>query len=145
MIKVVESVSCVSSSRKFLGFWFSSEKKLCFKIREINKQAQTKFLFFFFFIKKKIIWIDKLKFKNISIILFQSLLLYEQKTCKNTWKKAGKRKQNFQKFHQIITACRIKLRVQEMTINEKLTVIGLSKHSKVVLVLRYQGWTFIDP
>ena len=36
-----------------------------------------------------------------------------------------KRKQNFQKFCQIITACRIELRVQEMTMNEKLTMIGL--------------------
>ena len=54
------------------------------------------------FLKKKIIWIDKLKFKIISIILFQSRSMYEQNTCKNTWKKAGKRKQNFQKFCQII-------------------------------------------
>ena len=55
-----------------------------------------------FFKKKKIIWTDKLKFKNITIILFQILLMYEQNTCKNTWKKAGKRKQNFQKLCQII-------------------------------------------
>ena len=63
-------------------------------------------------------------------------------------KKGREEKTKFSKIssnNQIITACRIKLRVQEMTINEKLTVIGLSKHSKVVLVLRYQGWTFIDP
>ena len=36
MITLVESVSKVSY------FSFSSEKKLCFKIQEINKQAQTK-------------------------------------------------------------------------------------------------------
>ena len=29
--------------------------------------------------------------------------------------------------NQIITACRIELRVQEMTMNEKLTMIGLRK------------------
>ena len=29
------------------------------------------------FLKKKIIWIDKLKFKNIYIILFESLSIYE--------------------------------------------------------------------
>ena len=52
----------------------------------------------FFFLKKKIIWVDKSKFKNISITLFQSLLMYEQNTCKKTWKKAVKRKQNFQNF-----------------------------------------------
>ena len=31
--------------------------------------------------------------------------------------------------NHIITACRIALRVQEMTMNEKLTMIGLSKFS----------------
>ena len=41
----------------------------CFKIWEINKQIQMKW-FLFFFKKKKIIWIDKLKLKNISILLF---------------------------------------------------------------------------
>ena len=78
------------------------------------------------FSKRKIIWIDKLKFKNISMILL-SLSMYEENTCKNTWKKAEKtkRKQNFQKFCQIITTCRIELRVQEMTMNEILTMIGL--------------------
>ena len=58
--------------------------------------------------------------------------MYEQSTCKNTWKKAGERKQNYQKIfpnNHIITACRIALRVQEMTMNEKLTMIGLSKFS----------------
>ena len=39
----------------------------CFKTQERNKQTQMKWFLFF---KKKIIWIDKLKFKNISIILF---------------------------------------------------------------------------
>ena len=56
--------------------------------------------------------------------------MYEQNTCKNTWKKAGKRKQNFQFFfpnNQIITIRHIKLRVQEMTMNEKLIMIGLMK------------------
>ena len=84
---------------KFLVISFSSEKKLCFKIQEINKQTQMKW---FLFLKKKIIWIDKLKFKNISIILFQGWSMYEQNTCKNTWKKAVKRKQNFQKLCKII-------------------------------------------
>ena len=32
--------------RKFFVFSFSSEKKLCFKIREINKQTQTKWFLF---------------------------------------------------------------------------------------------------
>ena len=41
-------------------------------------------------------------------------------------KKAGKRKQNFQNFCQIITACRIELLVQEITWNKKLTMIGLN-------------------
>ena len=50
----------------FLIFSFSSEKQ-CFKIQEINKQTKMKW---FLFLKKKVIWIDKLKFKNISIILF---------------------------------------------------------------------------
>ena len=85
--------------QKFLGFLFSSVKKLCFEIQEINKQTQTKRSLF---LKKKIIWIDKLKFKNISIILFQGWSMYEQNTCKNTWKKAVKRKQNFQKLCKII-------------------------------------------
>ena len=40
-------------------------------------------------------------------------------------KKTGKRK-NFQKFYQIITACCIELRVQEITMNEKVTMIGLT-------------------
>ena len=31
--------------------------------------------------------------------------------------------------NQIITACRIKLRVQEMTMNEKLTMIGLTEYT----------------
>ena len=35
--------------QKFLVFLFSSEKKLCFKIQEINKQTQTKW---FLFLKK---------------------------------------------------------------------------------------------
>ena len=51
--------------------------------------------------------------------------MYEQNTCKNTWKKARKRKQNFFPNNQIITACHIELRVQEMTMNEKLTMNGL--------------------
>ena len=54
--------------------------------------------------------------------------MYEQNTCKNIWKKAGKRKQNFQKIlpnNQVITACCIELPVQEMTVNKKLTMIGL--------------------
>ena len=31
--------------------------------------------------------------------------MHEQNTSKNPWKKAGKRKQNFQKFCQIINHC----------------------------------------
>ena len=41
--------------------------------------------------------------------------------------KTGKRKQNFKILpnNQIITTCRIKLRVKEITMNEKLTMVGL--------------------
>ena len=45
-------------------------------------------------------------------------------------KKGREEKTKFSKFlpnNQIITACRIELRVQEMTMNEKLTMIGLTK------------------
>ena len=80
-------------------------------------------------------WIDKLKFENISVILFQSLSMYEQNTFKNTWKKMEE-KTKFSKIlpnYQIITACRIKLWVQKMTINEKLTMIGLILISKIII------------
>ena len=43
-------------------------------------------------------------------------------------KKGREEKTKFSKIlpnNQIITACRIELRVQEMTMNEKLTMIGL--------------------
>ena len=53
--------------------------------------------------------------------------MYKQNTCKNTWKKTEE-KTKFSKIlpnNQIITSCRIKLWVQEMTMNEKLTMIGL--------------------
>ena len=43
-------------------------------------------------------------------------------------KKGREEKTKFSKIlpnNQIITTCRIKLRVQEMTMNEKLTMIGL--------------------
>ena len=45
-------------------------------------------------------------------------------------KKGREEKTKFSKFlpnNQIIIACRIELRVQEMTMNEKLTMIGLTK------------------
>ena len=40
-------------------------------------------------------------------------------------KRQGRENKIFKKFCQIITACRIELRVQEMTMNKKLTMIGL--------------------
>ena len=43
-------------------------------------------------------------------------------------KKGREEKTKFSKFlpnHKIITACRIELRAQEVTMNEKLTMIGL--------------------
>ena len=45
-------------------------------------------------------------------------------------KKGREEKTKFSKIlpnNQIITACRIELRVQEMTMNQKLTMIGLRK------------------
>ena len=54
-----------------------------------NKYTDSNEIVFFL---KKIIRVDKLNSKNISIILFQGLLMYEQNTCKNTRKKEGKRK-----------------------------------------------------
>ena len=45
-------------------------------------------------------------------------------------KKDREEKTKFSKIlpnNQIITACRIELRVQEITMNEKLTMIGLNK------------------
>ena len=47
-------------------------------------------------------------------------------------KKGRKEKTKFSKFlpyNEIITACRIELRVQEITMNEKLTMIGLTFYS----------------
>ena len=44
-------------------------------------------------------------------------------------KKGREEKTKFSKIlpnNQIITACRIELRIQEMTLNEKLTLIGLT-------------------
>ena len=49
-------------------------------------------------------------------------------------KKGREEKTKFSKIlpnNQIITACRIELRVQEMTMNEKLTMIGLTFLSKL--------------
>ena len=40
-------------------------------------------------------------------------------------KNGREEKTNFQKFCQIIIACSIELQVHEMTMNEKLTMIGL--------------------
>ena len=44
-------------------------------------------------------------------------------------KRQGRENKIIKTFSQIITACRIELRVQEMTMNKKLTMIGLSKFS----------------
>ena len=60
--------------------------------------------------------------------MFQSLLIYEQNTCKNM-KKGREEKIKFSKIlqsNQIITACHIELQVQGMTMNKKLTMIGLT-------------------
>ena len=53
-------------------------------------------------------------------------------------KKGREEKTKFSKIlpnNQIITACRIELQVQEMTMNEKLTMIGLIGHTQIVLIL----------
>ena len=44
-------------------------------------------------------------------------------------KRKGRENKIFKNFanNQIITACRIELRIQGMTMNEKLTMIGLTK------------------
>ena len=62
--------------------------------------------------------------------LFQSLSMYEQNTCKTHEKRQGRENRIFKILpsNQIITACCIKLRVQEMTMNEKLTMIGLTSN-----------------
>ena len=52
-------------------------------------------------------------------------------------KKGREEKTKFSKFlpnNQIITACRIELRVQEMTMNEKLTMIVLSRAPRTFLL-----------
>ena len=49
-------------------------------------------------------------------------------------KKAREEKAKFSKIlsnNQIITACHIKLRVQEMTMNGKLTMIGLTPEKQI--------------
>ena len=51
------------------------------------------------------------------------------KTHVNPHEKDREEKTKFSEIlpnNQIITACRIELRVQEMTMNEKLTMIGLN-------------------
>ena len=56
----------------------------------------------------------------------------EQNTCKNM-KKDREEKTKFSKIlpnNQIMTAYQIELRVQEMTMNEKLTMTGLIWHEK---------------
>ena len=55
--------------------------------------------------------------------LFQSLSIYEQNTCKTHEKRQGRENRIFK-----ILPCCIKLRVQEMTMNEKLTMIGLTSN-----------------
>ena len=54
-------------------------------------------------------------------------------------KKGREEKTKFSKIlpnNQIITACRIELRVQEMTMNEKLTMIGLITKLHFLKILR---------
>ena len=41
-------------------------------------------------------------------------------------KRQGRENKILKNFSQIITACRIELQVQEMSMNEKLTMIGLT-------------------
>ena len=58
------------------------------------------------------------------------------KTHVKTHEKKTEEKTTFSKIlpnNQIITACRIELRVQEMTMNEKLTMIGLIHMSSTKL------------
>ena len=63
-------------------------------------------------------------------------------------KKGREEKTKFSKIlpnNQIITACRIELRVQEMTMNEKLTIIGLTKQvQKNTLSVMYYLRKFDD-
>ena len=54
--------------------------------------------------------------------------MYEQNTCKKHMKKGSEEKTKFSEIspnNQVITPYHIKLRVQEMTMNKKLTMIGL--------------------
>ena len=62
-------------------------------------------------------------------------------------KKGREEKTKFSKIlpnNQIITACRIELRIQEMTMNEKLTMIGLTKQVQknafITYVLSEEVW-----
>ena len=94
---------CCGVFWKFLVFSFSSEKKLSFKIWKINRLKWNDFFF-----KKNIIWMDKLKFKNISIyIIFKSIDVW-----KKHMKKDREEKTKFSEIlpnNQIITACHIEL------------------------------------
>ena len=76
-----------------------------------------------FFLKKR----DQLKFKNISINIVLKSIDVWTKHVKHM-KKDRKEKTKFSEIlpsNQIITTCRIQLRAKEMTMNEKLTMIGL--------------------
>ena len=53
-------------------------------------------------------------------------------------KKGREEKRKFSKilpYNQIITACCIELRVQGLTMNKKLTMIGLIAYTQIVLIL----------
>ena len=54
--------------------------------------------------------------------------MYEQNTCKSTWKRQGREN------NQIITACHNELHVQEMTMNKKLIMIGLTSVSDALQI-----------
>ena len=52
-------------------------------------------------------------------------------------KRQGRENKIFKKFCQIITACRIELRVQEMTMNKKLTMIGLISSNFLCIFIQH--------
>ena len=58
--------------------------------------------------------------------MFQSPSVYKQDTCEAHEKRQG-RENKILPNYQIITACHIELRVQEITMNEKLTLVSLIK------------------
>ena len=65
------------------------------------------------------------------------------KTHVNPYEKDREEKTKFSEIlpnNQIITACRIELRVQEMTMNEKLTMIRLRKHHRIPAITFYSEY-----